>query len=74
VIRSEQPKSIDAADLPLSIGPERATAGYLQLANQLKALIDSRALRAGTKLPPSRALTRTLGMGIQQYLVISRSE
>jgi GntR family transcriptional regulator / MocR family aminotransferase len=57
---NEQPKSIDASDLPLTIAFDEATPGYWQLANQLRALIDSRALRVGTKLPSSRALARTL--------------
>jgi GntR family transcriptional regulator/MocR family aminotransferase len=58
----EQPKTVAADDLPLLISPEDPTPAYLQLANQLQALIDSRTLRAGTKLPPSRALARALGI------------
>ena len=62
MIKNEQPKEINAADLPLAVGRDVKTPRYLQLANQLQALIDSRTLRAGTKLPPSRALALTLGL------------
>lgn len=58
--RSEQPKALDASDLPLTLLVEGTTPGYLQLANQLHALIESGALRAGMKLPSSRALAQTL--------------
>jgi GntR family transcriptional regulator/MocR family aminotransferase len=60
--RNEQPKSIDPADLPLSLDAGQAMAGYLQLANQLQALIDSGALRVGTRLPATRELARTVGI------------
>lgn len=62
MIKNQQPKQINAADLPLVIVDDGATPRYLQLANQLQALIDSRTVRAGTKLPSSRALALTLGL------------
>ncbi|MBW4050038.1 MAG: PLP-dependent aminotransferase family protein [Proteobacteria bacterium] len=60
--KSEQPKEIDAADLPIVVSGDAGTPRYLQLANQLQALIDSRALSAGIKLPPSRELALALGL------------
>lgn len=60
--RSDQPQSINADDLPLSITREDPRPGYLQLADQLHALIASRTLRAGTKLPATRALASRLGI------------
>jgi GntR family transcriptional regulator/MocR family aminotransferase len=61
-MQNDQPKSLDAADLPLVITTDHPEPQYLQLANQLQALIDSRVLRAGTKLPATRVLARTLGI------------
>ena len=60
--QNRQPKSIDAADLPLSVDAAAATAAYVQLANQLQALIESRALPSGVKLPATRALARALAI------------
>src|SRR6185437_12938850 len=60
--QNEQPKEIDAADLPLAVSGDGGTPHYLQLANQLQALIDSRTLRAGIKLPSSRELALALGL------------
>lgn len=62
MIRNEQPKSVDAGDLPLRLSIDESIPRYLQLATQLQALIDSNTLRSGTKLPPSRSLARVLGI------------
>ena len=53
---------IDAADLPLAVSDDADSPRYLQLADQLQALIDSGTLRAGSKLPPSRELALALGL------------
>jgi GntR family transcriptional regulator/MocR family aminotransferase len=60
--QSEQPKPIDASDLPLCLSMDKSIPGYLQLASQLQALIDSNTLPSGTKLPASRRLARVLGV------------
>lgn len=48
--------------MAFAVGGDAGTPRYLQLANQLQALIDSHTLRAGIKLPPSRELSLTLGL------------
>jgi GntR family transcriptional regulator/MocR family aminotransferase len=60
--RIRQPLQIDADSLPLSISARRSVPAYLQLAQQLQALISSRALRIGARLPSSRVLANTLGI------------
>lgn len=60
--RNEQPKEIDAADLPLAVSGDGGIPRYLQLANQLQALIAGRTLRAGIKMPSSRELALALGL------------
>jgi len=60
--QSEQPKEINAADLPLAVSGDAGTPQYLQLANQLQTLIDSRTLCAGIKLPSSRELALALDL------------
>ena len=61
MIQNEQPKEINAADLPLAVSGDTGTPQYLQLAAQLQALIDSRTLPAGIKLPSSRFASTTRG-------------
>ena len=70
--QTEQPKEIDAADLPLSVSGDADTSRYLQLAHQLQALIDSGTLRAGSRLPPSRELA--LALGVNRNTVVSAFE
>ena len=70
--RNEQPKEIEAANLPLVLVTDRATPGYIQLANQLQALIESRTLRVGTKLPSSRSVA--LAFNINRNTVVAAYE
>lgn len=60
--QNDQPMGIDAGDIPMSISPDSSAPLYLQLAEQLQALIESRALPAATKLPSTRALARAIGV------------
>lgn len=59
---SGQPYRIDVGDLPLSIPVAHAGPAYRQLAAELQALMESRSLRAGTRLPATRALADALGI------------
>lgn len=60
--KSRQPDVIDAGDLPLSIRADSDSPAYVQIGQQLRALIESSTIRVGAKLPSSRALASVLGV------------
>jgi GntR family transcriptional regulator/MocR family aminotransferase len=62
MIKTDQPINVDASDLPLSVPLESSSPRYLQLAEQLQRLIESRYLPSQSRLPSTRALARSLGI------------